>query len=151
MAYLTDYEYSVDRKIALLSFYEESTPLCTYSLANNVVTVSARDEVEVVSPTWGTNKDISEWFNLITSMSGRYELVEGQIRADYEYIMELDDGGVSGSIQIYNTNLGTWSWALATDTLTIGARSEHDINWVELRSYIQWMKHFQYTVQNFGG
>ena len=151
MAYITDYEYSVDRKTSTLSFYEDATPLCTYSLANNVVTISARDEVEVVNPTWGTNKDIGEWFHLISSMSGRYELTEGSIRDDYEYIIELDDAGVIGSLVINGVNVGTWTWVSATDTLTIGARAEKDINWAELRSYIQWMQHFQYAVQNYGG
>ena len=151
MAYITDYEYSVDRKTSTLNFCDEATSLCTYSLAANVVTISARDPAIVVNPTWGTNKDIKEWFNLITSMSGRYELAEGVIRENYEYLMELDDNGVRGTIQFYNVNIGDWDWVSATDTLTIESRVEHDINWAELRSYIQWMQHFQYAVQNFGG
>ena len=151
MAYITDHEHSVDRKTSTISFCDDATPLCSYSLANNVVTISARDGVEVVAPTWGTNKDINEWFNLITSMSGRYELVEGLIRDDYEYSIELDDAGVVGSLMINGVNVGDWAWVFATDTLTIGARVENSINWAELRSYVQWMRHFQYAVQNYGG
>ena len=151
MAYVTDYVYSVDRKTASLEFHEDATPLCTYSLAANVVTVSARVPVVVVSPTWGTNKDIAGWFSLITSMSGRFELVEGSIRGGYGYEMKVDAIGVEGEIEIYGENLGGWTWVSATDTLNIGARVEHGINWAELRSYIQWMQHFQYAVQNYGG
>ena len=108
MAYLTDYEYSVDRKTALLSFFDDSTPLCTYSLASNVLTVSARDEVAIVAPTWGTNRDIKEWFNLLYSMSGRLELVEGTVRDNCEYGLELDDAGVRGTLTLNNGLVADW-------------------------------------------
>jgi len=151
MAYVTDYEYSVDRKTALLSFYDDSTPLCTYSLANNVVTVSARDEVVVVSPTWGTNRDIKEWFNLLSSMSGRLELVEGTIRDGCDYALELDGSGVKGTLTLNSGLVADWDWELSTDTLTIQARDECAINFREFRLYMQWMLDFQFLVQNYGG
>lgn len=151
MAYKTDYEYSVDRKTALLSFYEDSTPLCTYLLASNVLTVSARDEVAVVAPTWGTNRDIKEWYNLLSSMSGRLELVEGSIRDNFEYGLELDDAGVRGSLILNTGTVADWDWVSSTDTLTIQARSECAINFREFRLYVQWMIDFQFLVQNYGG
>lgn len=151
MAYLTDYEYSVDRKTASLIFYEDSTPLCTYSLANNILVVSARVEVAVVSPTWGTNRDIKEWHNLLSSMSGRLELVEGSIRDNCEYGLELDDAGVRGSLILNTGTVADWDWVSSTDTLTIQARAECAINFREFRLYVQWMMDFQFLVQNYGG
>jgi len=151
MAYVTDYEYSIDRKTALLSFNEDSMPLCTYSLASNVLTVSSRDEAVVVAPTWGTNKDIKEWLNLLSSMSGRLELEEGLIRGEFESELKLEDTGVAGKLKFTSGELADWEWISSTDTLTIASRLECAINFREFRLYVQWMLGFQFLVQNFGG
>ncbi len=84
-------------------------------------------------------------------MSGRLELVEGTIRDNCEYALELDDAGVRGTLTLNNGLVADWDWVLSTDTLTIQARLECPINFKEFRLYMQWMVDFQFLVQNYGG
>lgn len=156
MALNTDYTYNVDLKHARITFYDDGFELAYFDFDTNVVTISSAIEFSVV-PTWGTNKDIKEWFNLVESMRGRMGIVDGKIRTGYEYSMEIKHGGVhphagvDGKLKVNNIVVADWEWRSETNALTLAERVEQAINFAELRSFVQWMLHFQYCVRNFGG
>ncbi len=149
--YNAKYEYNVDKKTSKVTFYDNTTKLSSFGYNNSVITISAIDEMTVPATNWGTNKDIKEWFDCVYSMRGRLELVEGQMRDGYDYGIKVDDIGVTGVIEVNGETLGDWRWVALTNALTIVARIEQEINFAELRSFAQWMQHFQYCVQNYGG
>ena len=152
MAYNTDYKYNIDNKTSTITFYDDAAELCNYALASNIITISARDEVEVVGPTWGTNKDTKEWFNFLLSCKGRFELSEGLMRIGYRYYIAVAAAGITGYFKVDGLKtLAEWTWIAATDTLTLNARNEIAVNFAEFRSYVQWLLHFQYVIENYGG
>jgi len=145
----TDYLYNIDKKTASITFHDDGNELSSYRFNNNVITVSALDELTISNPTWGTNKDIKEWQNFLSSCSGRLGLEVGKIRPGYEYEIKVDGDGVTGKLEINGETVADWTWE--PGELTIAERDEHEINFAEFVSFVQWMQHFQYAVQNFGG
>jgi len=148
MSLNTDYLYNIDKKQAKITFYDDGNELSSYEFNNNVITVSELSEIVIV-PTWGTNKDIKEWQGFLSSVSGRIGLEEGHIRDGYEYEIKLDEDGVKGKVEMSGETLADWEWDKTTGELTIADRGECEINFTEFRSFVQWMHHFQYAVQNF--
>lgn len=150
MALNTVYEYNVDLKTAKIIFCDDGSELSNYAFNDGTITISAIDEL-VVTPTWGTNKDIKEWYEFLSATSGRLELSEGLVRPGYEYWVKVAAAGVRGKIDVNSNTIGEWEWLKSTGELTIDARSAADINFAEFRSFVQWMQHFQYAVQCYGG
>jgi len=156
MALNTDYTYNVDLKYAKITFYNDDMELAYFEFDNNAVTLSSAIEFSVV-PTWNTNKDVKEWFYLVESMRGRMEIIDGKIRPDYEYSIEIKHGGshpkagVDGKLKINNIVTADWEWRSETNVLTLANRIEQVINFAELRSFVKWMLDFQHLVQNYGG
>jgi len=132
-----------------MTFYDDDVEMAWYEFDNNVVTLSGRSPV-TVTPGWGTNNDIQEWFDFLSSCGGRLGLDGGEIRDGYSYGIQVDGTGVTGKIEANGNTVGEWGWTASSGELSIDARSECEINFAELRSFVQWMIHFQYCVQNFG-
>lgn len=150
MALNTDYVYNVDKKYAKISFHDNSNNLSFFEYNDSVITVSELSAL-AITPFWGTNKDIIEWLNCIESMSGRLELNHGAIRDGYEYELKVNEFGVDGIFEANKNTLGDWGWVSSAGVLAIAERDECEISFAEFKSYVQWMRHFQYVVQNYGG
>ena len=148
----TEYRYNIDKKLMRVTFQDGASTLFYIHYDDSSIFILAHDEQVIVSPTWGTDKDINEWFEHVLSCSGRLGLAEGTVRPGYSRSIEVDSNGIVGTLVIDNKTVSDYTWVESTDTLTIAERAQ-DVTSVSIacfRLYIQWLCDFRRAVEYFG-
>lgn len=147
----TEYRYNIDKKLMRITFKDGDSTLFYIHYDDGDIALTTHSQQVISPPTWGTNKDINEWFSHVLSCQGRLGLTEGVVRPNYSRTLVVDNDGVDGTLTINNKTISDYSWVDATDTLTIAARTvAADASVAEFRLYLQWLYDFKHCVVNFG-